>query len=233
MEFILAFLLGLRHGVDIDHVAAISDITSSQTSSKKGIEYVMYYIAGHGLVVLLLGGIAIFLGKYLPKNYDRFFEAIVGITLIILGVYVFFSLFKNKKKFRLKSRWMIIFSFINYAKHRLLHCLKLEHDHPNFKEEKYSSIATLCMGMIHGVGAETPTQVVALSTLAGIGVAPGALFLGIFLIGIFTSNVIVTFLTSYGYLRARQNFRTYALLGVLTAVFSLIVGVSFLLEKTI
>jgi len=75
--------------------------------------------------------------------------------------------------------------------------------------------------------------VVALSTLAGIGVAPGALFLGIFLIGIFTSNVIVTFLTSYGYLRARQNFRTYALLGVLTAVFSLIVGVSFLLEKTI
>ena len=112
MEFILAFFLGARHGFDFDHLAAISDITSSQTSSKKGIIYASLYVLGHGLVILLFGSIAIFLGKYLPKNYDRFFEIIIGITLIILGLYVIFSLFKNWKKFRIKSRWMIIFSII-------------------------------------------------------------------------------------------------------------------------
>ncbi len=47
--------LGLRHGIDWDHIAAITDVTSSQPSRLRGFAMGTLYALGHAAVVLTLG----------------------------------------------------------------------------------------------------------------------------------------------------------------------------------
>ena len=55
-------VVGIRHGIDLDHIAAITDITSSQSKSLLGFLYASLYALGHGLVVILLGIILMTIG---------------------------------------------------------------------------------------------------------------------------------------------------------------------------
>src|SRR6266568_8703652 len=102
--------LGFRHGIDWDHIAAITDITSSQDSPRAGLVFGSLYAAGHAIVVFVIGVIAIVLGEKLPHSVDKVMTKIVGVTLILLGVYVFYSLVKHGRNFRMRSRWMLVFS---------------------------------------------------------------------------------------------------------------------------
>src|SRR5262245_64210437 len=69
-----AFLFGFRHGVDWDHIAAITDITSSQEERGRALEYGSMYALGHALVVFLIGSAAIILGTRLPDGVDAGME---------------------------------------------------------------------------------------------------------------------------------------------------------------
>ena len=86
--------------------------------------------------------------------------------------------------------------------------------------------------MIHGVGAETPTQVLIFLAAAGAG-GPmvGMLVLATFIVGLVASNSIITVGSSLGYLQASRNFALYATVAVVTAVFSLVVGMLFVLGQ--
>ncbi len=226
----LGFITGLRHGIDIDHIAAITDIVGSQRRRKRGIFYTILYGTGHGVMVVVLGMLLILLGQRLPPSIDFVFGKIVGVTLIILGAYVLFSIVRYGSHFQIRSRWMLVFSAIRFGYHKLLHNFDFSHKHPKLKEEKYGSKSAFGIGLIHGVGAETPTQIAALAALVGIGNgAKAVLFLLFFVLGIFSSNLAVAILSSYGYLRARQRNKIYLVIGLLTAFFSLTVGIIFLI----
>src|SRR6266508_949983 len=86
---VAAFWFGFRHGIDWDHIAAITDITSSQEDRRQAILFGTLYALGHALVVLTLGILAIVVGENLPAGVDNVMTRIVGVTLLLLGVYVF------------------------------------------------------------------------------------------------------------------------------------------------
>ena len=58
--------LGLRHGIDWDHIAAISDVTSGQKSQRRSLGMGTLYALGHAGVVVTLGMLAIWFGTLLP-----------------------------------------------------------------------------------------------------------------------------------------------------------------------
>ncbi len=105
-----AFFFGFRHGIDWDHIAAITDIAGSQDDRKSAFLFGTLYALGHALVVFLIGSAAIVLGERLPPGIDNVMERLVGVTLIVLGVFVFVSLVRHGREFRLRSRWMLIFT---------------------------------------------------------------------------------------------------------------------------
>ena len=106
------FWFGVRHGIDWDHIAAIADITGSQDDRRRAFWLGTLYVLGHALVVFVLGVVAIAAGGLLPEGIDEVMGRIVGVTLIVLGVYVFVSLVRHGRDFRLRSRWMLLFSGI-------------------------------------------------------------------------------------------------------------------------
>lgn len=268
-----SFLFGFRHGVDWDHIAAITDITSSQEERGRAVEYGSMYALGHALVVFLIGSAAIILGTRLPDGVDAVMERVVGVTLIVLGVYVFVALVRHGREFRMRSRWMLIFSGAGKVYRKLgggrrsdAHELEPVHEHADPSESLSVAVAedipvsewhhghhgrpghhhhkhpesdeafmnygrgtAFGVGMIHGVGAETPTQVVIFLTAAGAGgQLAGELILVVFLIGLLASNTIITVGSAFGFVTASKNWKLYVTVAVLTATMSLVIGFLFL-----
>ena len=104
-----AFGFGFRHGIDWDHIAALTDITSAQETPRRSMRFATLYAAGHGLVVFALGATAIVFAAQLPSSVDAVMERVVGATLIALGLYVGVALARQRQDFRMRSRWMLIF----------------------------------------------------------------------------------------------------------------------------
>jgi high-affinity nickel-transport protein len=232
-KFILLLLFGavagIRHGIDFDHIAAITDITSSKEKGR-GIWFVSLYGLGHGIVVLFLGVLLIAIGRTLPESLDKLFGKFVGITLLLLGLYVFYSLYRYGRNSRFRSRWMLVLSAFQAGYHTFLHRFGFSHEHPRKHEANYGSGSAFAIGMVHGVGAETPTQVAALAAVLGVGAGVrGMVFLLFFVGGIFVSNLLVATASAFGFLKAKKQNMLYTLVGLLTAIFSLTVGILFLL----
>lgn len=261
-----AFAFGFRHGIDWDHIAAITDITSSQRSVRTGLRFATLYAAGHAVVVFLIGVVAIVVGETLPDSVDSFMGRVVGMTLIVLGVYVVYALIRYREDFRMRSRWMLVFSGARRGYRWLRErigavstAVTHEHDHVvvglhhNGSEDAKSRVAvaththththtdpfmnygtgtSLAVGALHGVGAETPTQVVIFLAAAGAGgAAAGIVVLAAFLIGLFAANSLLAVASASGFLTATRRFPIYATVSVITAGASLVLGVSFLFGK--
>jgi hypothetical protein len=272
-----AFLFGLRHGIDWDHIAAITDITSSQEQPRRSITLATLYALGHALVVLGLGLVAILAGDLLPASADLMMEPVVGLTLLALGVYVFYALIRYGRDFRMRSRWMLVFSgarrLVRWTRGRKRRgqpeVIEFEHDHehpvdvphhemtrervlvgtgpagvthrhshhhrapmPEDPFLRYGSLTAFGVGMIHGVGAETPTQVLLFLAAAGAGGrGTGIVLLVAFLVGLVVTNSLIAVASTFGFLRAGRNFPVYATVAVLTGALSIALGVLFVLGK--
>jgi high-affinity nickel-transport protein len=97
----------------------------------------------------------------------------------------------------------------------------------------YGRATALGVGMIHGIGAETPTQVLIFLTAAGAGgKGAGVLLLICFLMGLLTSNSLLALASTFGYLGATRNFAVYAAVSVVTALFSLAIGTIFVFGQS-
>jgi high-affinity nickel-transport protein len=232
LVFVSALLFGLRHGIDWDHIAAIADVTGSQEAPAQSLWLGTVYALGHGLVVAALGLLAVSVGDLLPDWVDATMEHVVGLTLIVLGVYVVYSLVKDRQNFRMRSRWMLIFEGVEIGYRRLMSKITGVDVQTPVRRRNYGFTSAFIVGMIHGVGAETPTQVLLFLSAAGVaGKAVGMALVLTFIIGLLISNSAITLLSTFGFTGARKNTATLVALGGITAVFSLAVGTVFLLGQ--
>src|SRR6476659_8611737 len=100
---VTAYGLGFRHGIDWDHIAAITDIAGTQDQPRRSMGLATLYATGHAAVVFALGVLAIALGDLVPDAFDRAMERVVGVTLIALGIWVFVALARQGRHFRMRS----------------------------------------------------------------------------------------------------------------------------------
>jgi high-affinity nickel-transport protein len=192
------------------------------------------YALGHALVVALLGLGALLFGAILPDWIDPIMGRIVGLTLVFLGIWVLYSLVqyaRNGTEFRLQSRWMLVFRSIRYG-WRWLRGRLHGHDHVEPVEmSSYGRRTAFGVGMIHGVGAETGTQVLIIAAIgsassAGLGVP----MMFAFIAGLLISNSALVVLSATGFVASQARTRIYVAVGAIAGVFSLVVGLLFLFQ---
>lgn len=255
----LALTLGLRHGIDWDHIAAITDITGSVVTTEEtrndaripgssaavvpaarpsrrqeardGFFLAALYALGHALVVVALGLLAIWASTLLPDWIDPLMERIVGVTLLVLGGWIFYSLWRYGREFRLQSRWMVVFALLGRGWTWLKSRLTGAHAHYHTRHDvtQYGAGTAFGIGMIHGIGAETGSQALLLASAAGVTTRfSGSLLLIFFTIGLFVSNSLVAAFATAGFVSGSAKRNVYAVVGALTGAFSLIVGAFFI-----
>jgi high-affinity nickel-transport protein len=276
-----AFLHGLRHGIDWDHLAAIADLTGNR-SRRQGLLLATAYAAGHAAMLLVLGAAAVLGGSYLPAGLDAAMGRVVGVTLIALAVWVAVGVVRDGRDFRMKSRWSVVGSGMTragrWARDRVVairHTHPHDHDghghghtHPVPQLERDADgggdgdggeparvatrighshehvhlaiepqdpfvrrglLSAAGIGVLHGVGAETPTQVVVLLAATRVtGNLEALALLLAFVVGLFLANTAVALVATTGYVTAARNVRVYLGVALGCAAISAVTGVVFL-----
>lgn len=118
---------------------------------------------------------------------------------------------------------------------RVYNFLSGKHEHHKIKYPSEFGIKTsYLVGTIHGIGAETPTQVILFITAAGVGGGiNGSVLLLVFVIGLLIANSAIVILFLLGFVNVKKNTKLYVTFGILAGLMSLIVGVLFLIGKSL
>ena len=270
--------LGFRHGFDWDHIAAITDITSTTSAShadvtarfgapvtasghsdhltdhshshasapaahalresrftheqRHALGLATLYALGHASMVVALGVAALLFAAILPDWVDPILEKVVGVTLVLLGVWVLFSVtqyLRGKGELRLRSRWMLVFDFARYGWGALQARVHGHQHRPSLHATQYGPRTAFGVGLIHGIGAETGSQALLLAGVAGASgdASRGVLILVAFTIGLLISNSLVAFVTATGFIGAQRLRAIYVALGLVAGLLSLYIGVLF------
>jgi high-affinity nickel permease len=227
-------LLGLRHGFDYDHLPAISDITSVQRTWREGMRLGLLYALGHAFTVAILGAAVIFLHIGLPEHMDAIGERLVGATLIALGIYVLVSFLRRKPEHHHhhatpRSRIALLISGARYTQWRIRRLANPIAPKPAPFTFRYDRTSVFTVGIIHGLGAETPSQLLLFLLAANLGgTSRGFLGLLCFILGLLLMNTLMTASASGIFATSTHRPRIQTLVTSLTAAYSFIIGIIFL-----
>lgn len=234
LALLSAAVLGFKHGFDYDHIAAISDITSVEPVRRKAMRLGLIYVFGHAATVALLGGVVILFQRSLPARIDGWAERAVGFTLMLLGLYVLGTLLRQGSDFVPKSRASILigaFRRLSWEMRRLLNP-----GSPRTRDvapDNYGGASVFLVGVIHGLGAETPSQLLLFLLAANLGgLARGFLGLAMFLAGLVVMNTLMTASAVGIFGASAPRPRLMRFVVALTATYSLVVGAIFLLGSS-
>ena len=223
-----SFVLGARHGLDWDHIAAITDLTaprkgeSGKRQGKRGIGLSFSYCLGHGLVLAVFGALVLLLGLRLPEGWDAVFEYGVGLTLVVLGGVVLYQLGRYRTDYRYTGRISLVVGALRrgWARAR-------RREVPVDTADVDRKGAFL-VGVLHGTGAETPTQVALFAAAGAAGTGSAILILGAFVAGLVLADLGIAAAWVSGLLGSRRTPRVQMALGAVTGIASLGLGVLIL-----
>lgn len=148
----LGFLLGLRHALDADHIAAVASLASRKTMLRDTLRISGAWGLGHAATLLVFGGALVLVGTNLPASVTRVLEAAVGVMLVILGVGVLRRLREKKIHFHMHAHGGASRPHVHLHVHaRAGHAHP--HDHPRAHEHAHgpSQARALLVGCVHGL----------------------------------------------------------------------------------
>jgi len=232
LAFCSAAVLGFRHGFDHDHIAALSDIASVQDSPRHAMRLAPLYAFGHWATIAVLGTAVIYFKLSLPHSLDRAAERIVGATLIGLGIYVLVTLFRRSHEFIPKTRLTLLLQTIRVGTWRVRQLFTSQAlPQPLPSTWNYDHRSVFVLGIVHGLGAETPTQLALFALVAGLG-GPMNGFLGLlmFLVGLLAMNTLIMAAAAGIFGASTVNPWLLKSATAVTAIYSFVVGTIFILH---
>jgi len=167
LMWIIAFVLGLEHALDADHIVAVSTILSDNRNLRKSLILGSMWGLGHIITLFFVGLFVLALRIMIPDNMARLFEFTVGIMLIILGIFVIKALISDK--IHLHRHGHGEYAHIHFHSHNATE----SHDHAH---------KSLFAGMLQGLAGSATLMLLALSTIGSV--TPGLIFILIFGIGV-------------------------------------------------
>ncbi len=82
----LGFLLGMRHALESDHVAAVASLATRSHSMGDTLRQGAVWGAGHTLTLFVFGSLVLLLDTVIPETLAQVLEFMVGLMLIGLGI---------------------------------------------------------------------------------------------------------------------------------------------------
>ena len=214
--FGFGFLLGVKHALDADHVAAVSALVSRSNSIKKFYILGAFWGFGHTISLLCVGLIILLLKITIPEKIALSFEFIVGIMLVILGLNVLLTINKNKIHFHRHKHGKE--GHIHFHSHKLTK----HHDH---KHKLFHQ--SLFIGLIHGLAGSAVLTLLVLTTIKSVWL--GLIYILIFGIGSITGMILISSVISLPFTLIPNNLqRTQKFLRISAGLISMIIGLTIM-----
>jgi hypothetical protein len=181
----LGFVLGLRHALDTDHVAAVSIVLTRRPSVRASSMIGFSWGLGHTLVLLLVGAVVLALRVEISESLALAAEFGVGMMLVVLGSALAIKLSKE--------RWHLHPHEHDGERHLHLHSHQRSTDH-HHSHWLRDSIQPLCIGMVHGLAGSAALLLVVLSTAKSM--MAGLLYIAVFGVGSILGMILIGFAIS-------------------------------------
>jgi high-affinity nickel-transport protein len=163
----------------------------------------------------------------LPERSDQILEGAVGCTLIVLGAYVLSAIFRGTPDARPATRFELIRRAGRWFK-SLISTTPSSRAEPTTQPP--SPRTAYSVGIIHGIGAETPTQLGLFVLSAGVGGwSSGLLCVLTFAVGLLAMNTLMAVASAGMFHLANFREPIYRSVMILTGTYSIVVGALFIL----
>ena len=182
---VVAFLLGLRHASDPDHLVAVSTLVAGvrERATRAAAGLGAAWGAGHATTLLLFGVPVIALHAYVPPGVERVAEALIGAIIVVLAV-------------RLLVRWRRGAFHVHEhqhepdgERHRHLHAHVHAHGHAH-RHFVRSPLQAFAIGLVHGTAG---SGAIAVLIVAAVPNRPTALLaLLVLLVGTAVSMTLLS-----------------------------------------
>lgn len=84
---LLALTIGFTHAFEADHLVAVGNIVTRRNSLWLSIKDGIFWGLGHTSIIFLVSAFFLLSKMILNENDFRYFEALVGVMLLVLGFY--------------------------------------------------------------------------------------------------------------------------------------------------
>lgn len=144
---------GFTHAFETDHLLAVGNIVSQRNNLKLSVKDGAFWGLGHASTIFFIGILMIVFKASISEHTFHYFEATVGLMLIVLAIYRLMKFFKNKK--------------IVIHTHEHEHS-KAQHKHLHIhigKEHRHSHSLAYGVGLVHGLAGSGALVLIVLSRI--------------------------------------------------------------------
>jgi ABC-type nickel/cobalt efflux system permease component RcnA len=200
---ILGFLIGMRHALDADHLAAVAAISTQQNSIRSTIKHGLIWGLGHTTTLFLFGSMVIWMDTIIPEQLATYLELAVGFMLVALGLDVLRRVLKDRIHFHLHRHKNITAHF-----HAHSHSGESDHqqsNHQHSHDQKFP-YRTLFIGFMHGMAGSAALILLTMETIDSLWA--GLIYMLLFGIGSMLGMAIISAIIAIP-LRASANGLTW------------------------
>lgn len=203
---VLGLLLGLRHALEVDHVVTVSTIASETKSLKKSSLIGLFWGMGHSTALFGAGLVILLFKVSIPARLSLFFEFLVGLALIIIGIQL---LLKSAKA----------------------HIHQHEHDgktHSHYHESSHHLKKSYSIGFLNGLAGSGALMLIVLS--ASKNLTEGFLYLFFFGVGSILGMLALSTVIGLHFLFSKRLSMVDKFLPITASCVSIFLGITIVLS---
>ena len=168
------FLIGMRHALEADHVAAVAALATGSQSARQTLRLGVAWGIGHTLTIFTVGSLVLLLDAAVPERVAAALESVVGVMLIVLGADVLRRMVRDRMHFHLHHHGQLgHFHAHSHAGEGNHGGSRHVHMHPQALTWR-----ALLVGTVHGLAGSAALVLLTLGSIGsfGLGLAYMALF---------------------------------------------------------
>lgn len=218
---VLGFLLGMRHALEADHVAAVATLAARSRGGRQAFFQGAAWGLGHTVTLFLACSVALFADALVPERLAQGLETAVGAMLILLGADLLRRLWRDRIHFHTHRHGdgTLHFHAHSHAGDTAAHGAHHRHHHPR----RFPARA-FYVGLMHGLAGSAALIVVTLTTVASP--VTGLVYVGLFGLGSIGGMAVLSLVISVPLRSARKfTWLHNGLQGALGVVTVLVGGV--------
>lgn len=224
---LLGFLIGMRHALEADHLAAVATLAARTSSLGDAVRHGLAWGFGHTLTLFAMGGVVIALGTTVPAWLESAMEFVVGLMLIALGADVIRRMVRDRLHFHVHRHQDGVTHFHAHTHAPAEQQDRAQHD-PDRHEHPHAPgfpLRALAVGLMHGLAGSAALVVLAAGSVTSLPVALA--YLALFGIGSMLGMGLLSAIIAIP-LRRRPKGLTWTYNGVhaLVGLFSVGLGLS-------
>lgn len=226
---LLGFLLGMRHAMEADHVAAVATLVRSSENLRDSLRHGAFWGIGHTLTLVFAGGLVLLVGGQIGESVAHALEFLVGVLLVVLGIDVLRRVYRERVHFHLHSHGEQLAHF-----HAHSHARQQQHDTASHRHEHAPQplpLRSLMVGLMHGLAGASALVLLTLNTVDSVWT--GLVYILVFGSGSIAGMALLSVAIAWPLRRsARSMTRLHGVVHYGLGFLTIALGVRVMLENT-